>query len=128
MTLANNDKKKSIEILEMDFWGNPPDDSTSLVENVHRLRTLPIEKLKSGDIRLLLGQNVGLKYLVPLAMDILETDIFFEADFYEGDLLQNTLNIDGKFWVENEDLKIRLDNLLSDFSDEEINSFKKGKF
>ncbi|MEQ9164910.1 MAG: contact-dependent growth inhibition system immunity protein [Fulvivirga sp.] len=128
MALENNWQQKSIENLERDFWGDPPKDSTSLVENVHRLRALPIEKLNYGDIRLLIGQNVGLKYLVPLVIDILEGDIFFEADFYEGDMLQNTLNIDEKFWVENSDLKGRLNYLLKDFSEEEINNFKKGKF
>jgi len=86
-TLENNWKQKSIENPEKEFWGQPPTNSTSLVEKVHRQRTIQIEKLKPKDIRLLIGQNVGLKYLIPVALDILQDELFIDAEFYEGDLL-----------------------------------------
>lgn len=127
-TLENNWRQKSIENLEKDFWGQPPKDSTPLVDKVHRLRTIQIEKLEPKDIRLLIGQNVGLRFLIPVALDILSGDIFADTDFYNGDLLQNVLQVDKGFWNENKELKDKLDGLLDSYSDEDKEKFRKGKF
>ena len=127
-TLENNWKQKSIENLEKEFWGQPPTNSTPLVEKVHRLRTIQIEKLKPKDIRLLIGQNVGLKYLIPVALDILQDDLFIDAEFYEGDLLQNVIKVDNGFWDDNKELMHRFNDLLKSYSDADKENFRKGKF
>src|SRR5689334_4658169 len=100
-TMENNWRQKSIENLEKDFWGQPPKNSTALVDNVHRLRTIQIEKLEPKDIRLLIGQKVGLKFLIPVALDLLTNDLFIDTDFYNGDLLQNVMQVDNDFWDNN---------------------------
>jgi hypothetical protein len=127
-TLENNWKQKSIENLEKDFWGKPPKDSTSLVEKLHRLRAIQIEKLEPKDIRLLIGQHVGLQYLVPLALDILSNDLFTDTELYQGDLLQNVIRVNKEFWDNNKDLRDQLDVLLKSFTDDDKEKFKKGKF
>ncbi len=127
-TLENNWRQKSIENLEKDFWGPTPKDSTPLVDKVHRLRTIQIEKIEPKDVRLLIGQNVGLRFLIPVALDILSDDIFIDTDFYNGDLLQNVLQVDKNFWNENKELKDTLDGLLDSYSDEDKEKFRKGKF
>jgi hypothetical protein len=99
-----------------------------LVDKVHRLRTIQIEKLEPKDVRLLIGQNVGLRFLIPVALDILSDDIFIDTDFYNGDLLQNVLQVDKNFWNENKELKDTLDGLLDSYSDEDKEKFRKGKF
>jgi hypothetical protein len=127
-TLENNWRQKSIENLEKDFWGQPPKDSTPLVDNVHRLRTIQIEKLEPKDIRFLIGQKVGLKFLIPLALDILTNDLFIDTDFYGGDLLQNVIQVDNDFWESNKQLKEQLDFLLKSYTDEDKEKIRKGKF
>jgi hypothetical protein len=128
MTLENNWKQKSIENLEKDFWGPSPKNSTPLVDKVHRLRTIQIETLEPKHIRLLIGQKVGLRFLIPVALEILTPDIFINTDFYNGDLLQNVLNVDNNFWQENKELKERLNGLLDSYSEEDKEKFRKGKF
>jgi hypothetical protein len=127
-SLENNWRQKSIENLEKDFWGQPPKDSTSLVDKVHRLRTIQIEKLEPKDVRLLVGQHVGLQYLIPVALDILRDDLFKDTELYQGDLLQNVMKVNKEFWDHNEDLRDQLDALLKSFTDEDKEKFKKGKF
>jgi len=127
-TLENNWRQKSIENLEKDFWGQSPKDSTTLVDTVHRLRTIQIEKLEPKDVRLLIGQKVGLKFLIPVALDILKDDLFIDTVFYNGDLLQNVMQVDKDFWDNNKELKAQLDGLLKSYSDEDKEKFKKGKF
>ena len=127
-TLENNWKQKSIENLEKEFWGQPPKNSTPLVDKVHRLRTIQIEKLKPKDIRLLIGQNVGLKYLIPVALDILQDDLFVDAKLYEGDVLQKVINVKNDFWDNNKELKQKFDDLLKSCSDADKEKFRKGNF
>lgn len=125
---GNNWRQKSIENLEKDYWGPPPTDSTPLVDKVHHLRTIQIEKLEVKDIRLLIGQGVGLKFLIPLALDILRDDLFTEAEFYRGDLLQKIMNVDNDFWANDTGSKVQLEDLLKSYTDDDKEKFKKGKF
>jgi hypothetical protein len=46
------------------------------------------------DLRILLGQNVGVAILSPIAIDRLESDPLAEGDFYPGDLLVAALQLD----------------------------------
>ena len=127
-TFENNWRQKSIENLEKDFWGQPPKASTPLVNKVHELRTIQIEKLEPKDIRLLIGQNVGLKYLIPLALDILRDNLFVDAELYDGDLLKTVMNVNDDFWLNNKDVKSQLDDLLQPYTEEDKEKFRKGKF
>lgn len=95
-------KKKSqslsLEQLENDYWGDAPLDSSYLVNACYRLRHTPIEELGIEDLRILIGQNIGLKYLIPIAFGILKENPFCEGDFFEGDLLLSVLSSDKDFW------------------------------
>ena len=126
--LENNWRQKSIENLEKDFWGQPPKDSTPLVDKVHRLRTIQIEKLEPKDVRLLIGQKVGLRFLIPAALDILSDDIFIDTELFEGDLLKSVITVDNDFWNDNKELKYKLDGLLKSYSDTDKEKFRKGNF
>jgi hypothetical protein len=102
----------TLEQLENDYWTSPSSFPTSLVENVFLLRKRAIGDLDSNDIRILLSQNVGLKYLVPRAIDLLKNNIYEEALYYPGDFLLTLLNIDNKYWGENNLQKNEFVNLL----------------
>lgn len=93
----------SLTELEEHDWG-PPTYSSSLVQSVHRLRDVPLKDLTAGDLRLLIGQQLSLPYLVLRAIDILQTDPFVEGTFFPGDLLKAVLEISTDFWSNYPDL------------------------
>jgi hypothetical protein len=77
--------KRTLESLEGVVWP-PPDFHSHLVNTVHRLRKKPIDEFTTEELRIVIGQGEGFKYLLPLALDILEADPLAEGDFYPGDL------------------------------------------
>ena len=87
----NNWKSKTVENLENDFWGEPMDDS-HLVLTCHRLRKKPLGDFETEDLRIMIGQNIGLKYFIPLAIDTLLDNVLAEGNLYEGDLLNRFPN------------------------------------
>lgn len=93
-----SEERRSLESLEQDYW--PPLDEypTPLVTNVYLLRKKPFCELESKDIRLLISQSIGLKHLVPLALDLLEVDVLEESFYYPGDLLVATLCVESHYW------------------------------
>lgn len=109
----NNWKSKTLENLEKDFWGEPTYDS-HLVKTCHQLRKKPLNDFETEDLRIMIGQNIGLKYLIPLAFETLKDNIFAEGDFYEGDLLKSVLTSDKKFWKKENKLLTELDKLIND--------------
>lgn len=96
------DTSKTLEQLEHDYWGTP-NYSSHLVVTCHELRKKPLKLFEIEDLRIMIGQNIGLKYLIPMALDKLSQNILAEGDMYEGDLLTNVLNSDKKYWLENMD-------------------------
>jgi len=93
----------SLEEIEGDFWGAAPGDATRLIAVVHELRRRPVGGLGPEDLRVLIGQQVGLAVLVPLALDRLEVDPLVEGDFYPGDLLVAVLRVPGGYWRDHPD-------------------------
>jgi len=118
MKLENNWKQKTLENLEKTDGGNPSADYTNLVNNVLKLRKIPLDQFSVENLRLMIGQNVGLRYLIPLSLDILKNDLFAEGDFYPGDLLQNVLKIPTAFWKKNKELWKDIHALIKDKVDE----------
>jgi hypothetical protein len=88
---------KSLQELEHADWGEPTYDS-HLVTTIHRLRRVPLRQFSVEDLRIMIGQNIGLQYLVPLALEHLRYDPLAQGDFYPGDLLKMVLSADARFW------------------------------
>lgn len=95
----NNWTSKSLESLEKDIGGEPEYDSY-LVTTCHRLRKKQLKDFDIEDLRIMIGQNIGLKFLIPLAVDRLNENILAEGDFYEGDLLKAVLTSETSYWRE----------------------------
>ena len=74
-------------------WGAPEFDS-HLVTTCHRLRTKPVDEFTVEDLRIMIGQNIGLAHLLPRAVAILEADPLAKGDWYAGDLLCAVLRAD----------------------------------
>jgi hypothetical protein len=92
------DRTKCLQELEHDDWGEPT-FSSHLVTTCHRLRRKPLSEFSVEDLRILIGQGIGLRFLMPLAIDRLEQEPLVEGDFYPGDLLTAVLRTDESFWA-----------------------------
>lgn len=69
-----------------------------LEQTYSRLRKKPIEEFSTEDLRLMIGQDSGLPYIIPLALEVLGQNLFAEGDYYPGDLLNAVLQIEATFW------------------------------
>lgn len=91
--------KRTIEELEGgDKWAESPDD-TFLISRCVALRRKPLDEFTTEDLRIMIGQNIGLQYLIPLALDRLTRNLFVAGDFYRGDLLGVVLRAERAFWL-----------------------------
>lgn len=113
------DRNKSLQELEGQDWGEPNWDS-HLVTECHRLHRVPLREFTVGDLRMMIGQSLGLEYLVPLALEQLHDNPLAEGDCYGGDLLANVLQLGGKFWKEHpawrHDVEVLAEGVISSFS------------
>ena len=96
--MSDFDRSKSLQELEGKNWGEPTYDS-HLVTECHRLRHVPLQEFRAENLRIMVGQQISLPYLIPLALEFLRDDPFTAGDFYGGDLLAAVLRADSHFWV-----------------------------
>jgi hypothetical protein len=87
----------TIEQLEGQIWGEPEYDS-HVVTNSHRLRKKPIDQFSVEDLRFMIGQNIGTRYLMPRALGLLEQNPVVEDYHYPGELLQSVLHLQEQYW------------------------------
>ncbi|WP_326667218.1 contact-dependent growth inhibition system immunity protein [Streptomyces sp. NBC_01257] len=106
-------RDRSLEELERDRWLAPTADDTRLFITAHALRRRPIGELTVEDMRLLIGQDIGLPYLLPLAVEVLRENPMTEGHMYEGDLLSAVLTRNPSVWVEFPELGRELRGLVS---------------
>jgi hypothetical protein len=99
-------RQKTLDELEGVVWG-PPSYDSHLVRTCHRLRTKPIGEFDVEDLRIMIGQNIGLPYLLPLALERLEENTWAAGDMYPGDLLKMTALADFH-WHTRADISERL--------------------
>ena len=92
----------TLEQLDKEDWGKPPYDS-HLVTTCYKLRKKPLRDFTTEDLRILIGQNINLQILIPLAIDRLKQNILDEGDYYEADLLKNVLSSDKNYWTKYKD-------------------------
>ncbi|MEU3829630.1 hypothetical protein GT045_12990 [Streptomyces sp. SID486] len=115
------DRRKTIEELDGDQWPEPPRHSTPLVLGVHALRRRAIKDLSVEDTRRLISQDVGLPWLLPVALDFLRETAPDEAEtgWYDDDLLSAALTRSESVWRDVPHLARHLDEtvrMLTDFS------------
>lgn len=94
---AEFDRSKTLQELEHSDWGEPTYPS-GLVETCHRLRRKPLSEFTDADLRILIGQQISLPYLLPLAVERLDADPLLEAFYYSGDLLAAVLSVKPEYW------------------------------
>jgi len=109
-----DESKRTLDIVDPPAWGPAPSDATSLIRRCHELRTKPLRDFTAEDLRFMIGQQVALNRLVPLALDELQPDPLLEGDYYPGDLLASVLRVDAAFWKHSPDLEVELRKLTKD--------------
>jgi len=111
--LENNWQFKSLVSLQkltnFSVSENPP---SRLVRRCEELHLIPLNEYSIEDLRLMIGQEFALEYLIPLAIEKLHEDVLAEGDYYPGDLLSSVLKINPSFWKQNPDLYKQLKGLV----------------
>ncbi|PZR23508.1 MAG: hypothetical protein DI535_23800 [Citrobacter freundii] len=105
------EETRSIEQLQYngrDEAGSP----AGVAARFHQFVRVPVKDLSIEQIRLLLSQDVGTIFLLDKTLQLLETDILADGDFYPGDLLSAALNINRIYWDSKPELAARLSVLL----------------
>jgi hypothetical protein len=111
MKLEHNWRYKSLENLEKKVWPKVDYDS-HLVTRTSQLRKIPLNEFSVEDLRIMIGQDIGLDYLIPLALEKLKENILSEGDFYPGDLLVALVHCDPGFWTKNEGYRRELEEMM----------------
>lgn len=94
-------KNKTLEQLENEIWPDlDKNEKSHLISRCHYLRKKPLNKFSVEDLRIMIGQNIGLEFLIPISVEILTSDILAEGDMYKGDLLKSVLSCDQNYWFQ----------------------------
>ena len=89
---------RSLEELEGHAWRQPADRASGILRRCFAARKIPLDELNDADLRLLIGQDIGLAFTVPLAIERLERDLLLKAEHYKGDLLTALLSASPAFF------------------------------
>jgi len=99
-------RTRSLEELEPTV--SPVQGNSYLQSEMRRLRQVPLRQLRLEDMRLLIGQGTGLRFVVPMAIEHVEMHPLASGDFYPGDLLRQVMDVDEEYWNEHRELRSRL--------------------
>ena len=102
---------RTLDELDPPAWGTP-DYGSYLIRRAHELRRVPLRDFSVEDLRLMIGQQIGLQFLVPRALDLLAVDPLVGGDFFRGDLLEAVMRIDDSYWTEHPDQLKHLGRLV----------------
>jgi hypothetical protein len=99
--------------IEGQDWGEPTYPSY-VVTNSHRLRHKPLCEFTAEDLRFMLGQQISLPILMPMALDVLEVDPFAGGETNHGALLCVALKVNPQFWQDYPSLWYRMNVVMVD--------------
>lgn len=81
----------------------------------------PARRLNAAELKFLLSRNLGLDVAAPLAVALVEADLFLQAEGHPGDLLVVLLESSGVYWRTHPELWQRvievLERLISALTD-----------
>ncbi|MFF3616533.1 contact-dependent growth inhibition system immunity protein [Streptomyces sp. NPDC002580] len=113
------DLSGSLEELEGLRWPAPPADTTPMVRNVYALRRRPVATLEPHELARLIGQDVGLPWLLPVAVDILRDTApkQTEGGWFDDDLLYAVITRKPEVWATAPELAHELEEAVTVLTD-----------
>ncbi len=112
-SVSEEQNRHSLQELEGQDWGEATYPSY-LVRTCHALHRKPLRDFTVEDLRIMIGQNLSLDYLIPLALEHLQRDPFAAGDFYPGDLLGCVLGrVQPGFWQRRPDLRRAVEDIIA---------------
>lgn len=70
---------------------DPGPDATALLRRCYVFARTELAELSNEGVRTLVGQQMFLKWLLPVALERLSKDIWISGDFYRGALLRSVV-------------------------------------
>src|SRR5258708_1749 len=110
-SLSQEERSRSLQELDGQDWGEATFPSY-LVRTCHALRRKPLRDFTIEDLRIMIGQNFSLNYLIPLAIEHLQQDPLVAGDFFPGDLLANVLKVKADFWHTHPNLRQGVEEIV----------------
>ena len=104
--------KRTIEEIEGVREPDPGPDATTLMRRCWTLRRKPLAEFTTEDLRIMLGQQLAVPILLPLAVEVLTADPDAEGHFYPGDLLDALARLPDEQWRHHEDARRAVAELL----------------
>jgi hypothetical protein len=104
-------ERRTLDELDPPAWGPATYDS-GLVIRCYELRRKPLSDFTVGDLRVMIGQEMSLRHLVPRAISVLEEDPLAEGEYYPGDLLNAVLRVDAQYWRFNPEQRSRVSAIV----------------
>jgi len=93
---------RTIEEIEGVREPEPGPDATPLMRRCVALRRKPLSEFGVEDLRIMLGQQIAVPVLLPMAVAVLVDDPLAEGDFYAGDLLNAVVQLPETAWTSGE--------------------------
>lgn len=109
--------KQSIQELENDYWEDY-EFETDLVRRCHEYRKIPIPDLTNEMLRVLIGQEIGLPYLMPVILEKLLINPFMQGELYCCDVLNFVISIDPKYWLHKQEEFKKLEKVMEKLRDD----------
>ena len=88
-------------------------DSSALKTTCLTLYEKPLKDFTVENLRVMIGQNIGLEFLIPLAVEVLQENPFVEGDYYPGDLLSAVVKVEPVFWQNHQDFYWRVSEIVA---------------
>ena len=98
------------------------EDESYLISTCNKLMSKPLKDYNVENLRIMIGQDIGLQFLIPIAIEILNKNILAEGDYYEGDLLKSVLTSDEEYWKSNYENWISIINIYNQNQENILNS------
>lgn len=97
------DSPSTLEALEKNYWGEPTFPS-HVVTRSHAIRQTPLRDLTAEDLRLAIGQQMSLPFLLPLALELLRANPLEPGEMFDGALFASVIRVRPEFWKEHPNL------------------------
>ena len=117
--------KKNLQQLEKEFPNEIlPKEKLPLLSREKDFSNIPLKDLTIENLRFMINQGFGWKFLVPIAMGILSQNPLADEDCYDSSLLSSVLRVKNSFWQDNLNLYHKVDEILQVVENIETNEAK----